>query len=116
MATRLISAKTLTRALRKKLDQVERKKREENQKRKELMLTSSRCTFSGNEKSIAIVSQARINGLMDLLSVYPVDAAMYIERLQIVNARINYLQQLLATKVFTNSIVITKAISFMNDL
>lgn len=53
---------------------------------------------------------------MDLLYVYPVDSAMYIERLQIINARINYLQQLLVTKVFTNSIEITKAVSFMNEL
>ena len=116
MATRLSSARTLSRAFRNKLDHAKLKKKEEEQKREEQLLTSSKCSFSSNEKSNKIVSQARINGLTDLLYVYPVDSAIFVERLQMVNARVNYLQQLLATKVFSNSIEITKAIAFVNEL
>lgn len=39
-----------------------------------------------------------------------------IERLQEVYAKINYLQELMVVKAFSNSIEISKAISFMTDL
>jgi len=68
------------------------------------------------ERLSLINSHARISGLTVLLQLSQVNSMDFIERLQAVYARINYLQELMVIKAFSNSIEITKAITFMSEL
>ena len=64
----------------------------------------------------AIAAHARVSNIEALLDLSQIDGETFIETLQKVLTKVNYLQELMVAKIFTNSIEISKAITFMNEL
>lgn len=68
------------------------------------------------EQLNAIAAHARVSNIESLLDLSQIDGETFIETLQKVLTKVNYLQELMVAKIFTNSIEISKAITFMNEL
>ena len=113
LAKRMVAARTISRFFRKLLDQkteaTEKKKREK---------THALDRLAKNQKELleSILAHSRVSNLSPLIALTQIDPVSFIKKLQQVYAKINYLQELMIVKVFNNSIEISKAIIFMNEL
>lgn len=116
LALRLASARRITRAIRGKLDKVKNQEAEASKRREASLPELDKVAGASKERLSSITSHARVNRLDALLQLSQVNPVVFIERLQAAYARVNYLQELMVVKAFSNSIEITKAITFMNEL
>ena len=63
-----------------------------------------------------LISVARIWGILPLVNVSQIDIGRFISNLTAVQRKSNYLQELMVVKAFSNSIEISKAVHFMEQL
>ena len=68
------------------------------------------------ERADTIKAHARVSNIESLTQLSQIDVVAFIEKLQQVYAQVNYLQELMVVKAFSNSIEISKAINFMGQL
>ena len=65
---------------------------------------------TSKEKVSMVRSHAVVARIDQLLELSQVNSVAFIERLQIAYQKVNYLQELMIVKAFSNSIEITKAV------
>ena len=68
------------------------------------------------ERVDSIMAHSRVANIANLTQLRQVDSVSFIEKMQSVFGKINYLQELMVVKAFSNSIEISKAISYMTEL
>ena len=80
------------------------------------MLATTKVGLRSKERLDQIMAHARIANIESMTTLSQVDSVSFIDKLRTVYSKINYLQELMVVKAFSNSIEISKAISFMSDL
>ena len=80
-----------------------------------ILLLKDKGNFS-DFKVQQLISVARIWGLLPLVNVSQIDIGRFISNLTAVQRKSNYLQELMVVKAFSNSIEISKAVHFMEQL
>lgn len=79
-------------------------------------LAIDQAAKKSKERVDYIMAHARVANLESLTRLSQVDSVSFIEKMQSVLGKVNYLQELMIVKAFSNSIEISKAISYMNEL
>ena len=116
LAIRLTAGRTITRVLRNKLDGLKKLENDERRRRNLNVFEIDKLAKTSRERVSMIKSHAKIAGIDQLLQLSQVNSVMFIDRLQRAYQKVNYLQELMIVKAFSNSIEITKAITFMGEL
>ena len=91
--------------------------REQEAQRAEFkILAIDRVAKRSKERVDSIMAHARVANIECLTQLSQVNSVSYIEKLQSMFRKINYLQELMVVKAFKNSIEVSKAISYMTEL
>ena len=91
--------------------------REREEQRAEFkILAIDKVAKRSKERVDSIMAHAREANIECLTQLSQVNSVSYIEKLQSMFRKINYLQELMVVKAFKNSIEVSKAISYMTEL
>ena len=112
----MAAGRTITKALRKKLDELKQREIDAHRKLQVSALAIDKIALRSKEQFSTIMAHARVSNIESLLTLGQVDSVTFIEKLQLATAKVNYLQELMVVKAFSNSIEISKAITFMSEL
>lgn len=115
LAIRAAAGRQINRAFRRKLDEIKKRNREAD-KCDINVLAIDKAARRSKERVDSIMAHARVAKIESLTQLSQVDSVSFIEKLQSAYGKINYLQELMVVKAFSNSIEISKAISYMSEL